>query len=71
MQIAALACDAGITLAPRKIFEAGTIASLAHVLQDSRREPEQIRSEVGNRVSVLEMADVLAEFGEDLDDSGD
>jgi amino acid adenylation domain-containing protein len=71
MQIAALASDAGMQLSPRQIFETGTIASLALVLQDSPQASEPIRSEAGNPVSARELAEVFAEFGEDPDSVGD
>ncbi|MEH6824418.1 MAG: amino acid adenylation domain-containing protein [Motiliproteus sp.] len=90
MLIAANACESGLQLAPRQIFETGSIAALAEVLENAQEPPETIRailkqqesdqpnsvqpslSKAGflqpratKSVSVLEMEQVLAEFGED------
>ena len=67
MLIATKACESGLQLAPRQIFEAGTIGALARVLEGSK-EPARTTSVAANPVSASEMEDVLAEFGEDLDD---
>ncbi len=68
MLIATRACESGLQLAPLQIFEAGSISALASVLDGSPGQERTSEPGSGKPVSASEMEDVVAEFGEDLDD---
>ena len=68
MLIAASACEQQLNLLPHQIFEAKTIAALARTMEASSVTEADHASAVGKPVSDQEMAEVLAEFGEDFED---
>lgn len=68
LRIAVKASEAGLQLTPRQIFEASTISSLARLVETAPEAVQARPAKSGNQVSPSEMADVLAEFGEDLDE---
>ena len=68
MQIAARACDTGITLTPRHVFDAATIGEAALLAVQDAQIPLQATTTVSRPVSAQEMEDILAQFGEDPED---
>ena len=67
MLIAARANELGLTLAPREIFEHGTVESLARAIEARGSVRECGDASPASGLTEAELQQVLTEFGEDPD----